>query len=151
MCRFVYWTDDCFWKAWGVHLLFKQEVDGSIIVGDSHEYASVKNRDAIGFDLRDDINRYFIDEGKKILDLPHWDVESSWAGLYCQTKHESGIFQKTIDGRIHIVTGIGGKGMTSSPGFSKHHIAQRCIGKLAVGPMRTLQVLNHMGVTKPYF
>ena len=116
--------DDCFWKAWGVHLLFKQEVDGSIIVGDSHEYASVKNRDAIGFDLRDDINRYFIDEGKKILDLPHWDVESSWAGLYCQTKHESGIFQKTIDGRIHIVTGIGGKGMTSSPGFSKHHIAE---------------------------
>lgn len=116
--------EDSFWKRWGVHLLFKQEPDGSIIVGDSHEYASVKNRDAIGFDLREDINGYFINEGKKILDLAHWDVDLAWAGVYCQTKHESGIFQKTIDDRIHIVTGIGGKGMTSSPGFSKHHIAE---------------------------
>lgn len=117
-------SENSFWKKWGVHLLFKQEPDGSIIVGDSHEYASVKNRDSIGFDLREDINGYFIDEGKKILDLAHWNVDSAWAGMYCQTKHESGILQKTIDDRIHIVTGIGGKGMTSSPGFSKHHIAE---------------------------
>ena len=35
--------EDAFWKQWGVHILFKQEADGSIILGDSHQYASVSN------------------------------------------------------------------------------------------------------------
>ena len=116
--------DDAFWKQWGVHILFKQESDGSIILGDSHEYASAANADSLGFDLRGDIHRYFLDEAQKIFDLPAVDVDAAWAGRYCQTNHPDGIFQQVIDGRIHVVTGIGGKGMTSSAGYSKHNLQQ---------------------------
>ncbi|MDM4015609.1 TIGR03364 family FAD-dependent oxidoreductase [Roseiconus lacunae] len=110
---------DSFAKRWGVHVLFKQEVDGSVILGDSHEYASAEAVDDLGFDLRTDINDYFVQEGRKIFDLPNWQVESSWFGVYCQTDQPEGIYNQVIDEHIHVVTGIGGKGMTSSAGYAK--------------------------------
>ncbi len=113
-----------FAKKWGVHILFKQEADGRIILGDSHEYAEAGERDSLGFDFRTDINDFFISEGKKIFDFPSWDIERSWYGIYSQTNHASGIFVKTVDRNIHIATGIGGKGMTSSAGFSKHNLQE---------------------------
>lgn len=116
--------EDDFAKRWGVHILFKQEPDGSVILGDSHEYAPVKKFDQLDFELRSDVNDFMLDEAAKIFDLPSWNVESSWAGVYCQTNHPTGIHTETIDERIHVVTGIGGKGMTSSAGFSKHHLTE---------------------------
>ena len=115
---------DSFWKQWGIHILFKQEADGSIIIGDSHEYFRTQDRETIPFDLRHDVNEYFISEGQKIFDLPRWDIESAWHGVYCQTSHPSGIFTHTMDDRIHIVTGIGGKGMTSSAGFARQSLQE---------------------------
>jgi len=115
---------ESFYKQWGVHILFKQDADGSIILGDSHEYASASKVDDLSFDLRSDINDYFIAEGRKIFDLPAWDIETAWAGVYCQTRHPTGVFTHTIDDSIHIVTGIGGKGMTSSAGFAKHNLSE---------------------------
>lgn len=115
---------ESFWKSWGVHILFKQEPDGSIILGDSHEYAPAASADDLGFDLRGEINEYFIAEGQKIFELPRWDIEAAWFGVYCQTKHPSGVFRHTIDDNIHIVTGIGGKGMTSSAAFAKHNLSE---------------------------
>ena len=115
---------ESFARKWGIHILFKQEADGGIILGDSHEYASVAQSHELGFDLRSDVNQFMLDEAAKIFDLPRWDVETSWFGVYCQTEHPSGIFTQTIDDQIHIVTGIGGKGMTSSPGFTKHFLKE---------------------------
>ncbi len=115
-------TVDGFAKRWGVHILFKQEADGGIILGDSHEYATAADSDSLDFNLRTDINEFFISEGQKIMDLPSWEIESTWYGEYCQTKHPSGVFVETVDENIHIATGIGGKGMTSSAGFAKHHL-----------------------------
>jgi glycine/D-amino acid oxidase-like deaminating enzyme len=117
-------TEDSFWRKWGVHILFKQESDGGIILGDSHEYASARQVDDLQFDLRRDINDYFVAEGRKIFDLPSWDIEAAWYGVYCQTSHPSGIFTKTIGSNIHIVTGIGGKGMTSSAAFANHQLKE---------------------------
>ncbi len=117
---------DSFAKQWGVHILFKQEADGGIILGDSHEYASVADYDTLGFDLNADINTFMIGEAAKIMNLNSWDIETSWAGIYCQTAHPSGIFTEKIDDQIHIVTGIGGKGMTSGAGFTKHYLKEFC-------------------------
>ncbi len=115
---------ESFAKKWGVHILFKQEANGSVILGDSHEYAGAKDLDQLGFDLRSDVNDFMLQQAAKIFKLPSWDIESTWAGIYCQTKHPSGIHTQTIDDHIHIVTGIGGKGMTSSAGFSKYHLGE---------------------------
>jgi hypothetical protein len=32
------------------------------------------------------------------------------------------VYTETIDGAIHIVTGIAGKGMSTGPGFARQHI-----------------------------
>lgn len=108
-------------KEYGVHILFKQALDGSVIIGDSHEYAPARELDQLGFNIRGDINDFIFAEAKKIFDLENWNISASWYGIYGQCK-EKDIFQETIEEKVHIVTGIGGKGMTGSPGFAKQTI-----------------------------
>lgn len=112
---------DSFEKKYGIHILFKQAMDGSVILGDSHEYASAKDVDSLGFDLNMDIDNFMIEEAKKIIDLPTYDIQSRWFGMYSQCKTKD-IFEHTVNENIHIITGIGGKGMTGSAGFAKHNI-----------------------------
>ncbi len=115
-------SGDSLQKKWGVHILFKQATDGSVIIGDSHEYADVMNMDDLGFDINVDIDTFILHEAQKIFNLPTYKIQNKWYGIYAQCKTQD-VFQKTIDGNIHIVTGIGGKGMTGSAGFSKNNIA----------------------------
>lgn len=110
-----------FEKKYGVHILFKQAADGSVILGDSHEYATAKNIDDLGFDLNDDIDNFMIQEAKKIIDLPTYEIQHRWAGFYSQCKTKD-LFEYSVGENIHIITGIGGKGMTGSAGFSKESI-----------------------------
>jgi FAD dependent oxidoreductase TIGR03364 len=110
-----------FEKKWGVHILFKQTIDGSVIIGDSHEYADAANIDDLGFDLKMEVDDFMIAEAKKIFNLPTFEIQNRWYGMYSQCK-ENDIFQHTVDENIHIITGIGGKGMTGSAGFSKENI-----------------------------
>lgn len=113
---------DSLQKKWGVHILFKQTTDGSVILGDSHEYADAANIDDLDSDLNMDIDNFIVNEAKKIFSLPNYDIQSRWYGMYsrCKTKD---IFRKTIGENIHIITGIGGKGMTGSAGYAKKSIA----------------------------
>ena len=108
-------------KKWGVHMLFKQAADGSVILGDSHEYADADKIEDLGYDLNMDIDNFMIAEAKKIFDLPTYEIQDRWYGIYSQCKTQD-IFLKDIDARIHVATGIGGKGMTGSAGFAKHHL-----------------------------
>ncbi len=108
-------------KKWGVHVLFKQAEDRSVILGDSHEYADVASADSLGFDMDMDIDKFIIDEARKIIDLPNYEIQNRWIGMYSQCKN-SDIYQNTVDQNIHIITGIGGKGMTGSAGYAKKNI-----------------------------
>ena len=114
-------NSEAFEKKWGVHILFKQATDGSVIIGDSHEYAPAARMDHLGMDLNMDIDNFILKEAKKIFDLPTYQIQNRWYGLYSQCKEED-IYQHTLDRNIHIVTGIGGKGMTGSAGFAKENI-----------------------------
>jgi FAD dependent oxidoreductase TIGR03364 len=105
----------------GIHILFKQADDGSIILGDSHEYAPVHKQSQFGFEISTEINQLMLAEAKKILHLADWTVDSTWAGYYLQST-KADVFTKTVDGVIHIINGIGGKGMTTSPGFTAEYI-----------------------------
>lgn len=114
---------DSFWKRWGVHILFKQSQDGSVIIGDSHEYADAKDADELDFMLNTSINRYILQEAQKIFTLDDWTIQRSWYGIYSQCKTQD-IFLHDPAPDIHVVTGIGGKGMTGSPGFSEANLAR---------------------------
>lgn len=110
-------------RQWGIHILFKQAVDGSIIVGDTHEYADLPAADQLDFNNADQLNELMLGEARRILDLPDWRIQRTWNGYYTQRKSAE-IFQHSPDPRIHLVTGIGGKGMSTAGGFAKHYIEQ---------------------------
>ncbi len=110
-------------KKWGIHILFKQATDGSIIIGDSHEYASAAEQDKLGFEVKQEINDIIIEEAKRIFDLPSWAIASTWNGFYGQSKTHD-VFKKEMAPGIHIVTAIGGKGMTGSAGLSEETIRE---------------------------
>lgn len=108
---------------YGIHILFKQAIDGSIIIGDSHEYATAAEADQLGFDINQSINDLILDEAKRIMNLPDWSIQRYWNGYYAQTKGAD-LFHHHVDEHIQIVTGIGGKGMTSGLGLAGAIIQQ---------------------------
>ncbi|MEO5681960.1 MAG: TIGR03364 family FAD-dependent oxidoreductase [Chitinophagaceae bacterium] len=110
-------------KQWGVHILFKQAADGSIIIGDSHEYADAKDQDKLGFAVNQEINHIIIEEAKRIFNLPDWTMASYWNGFYAQSKTHD-VFKKELAQNIHVITAIGGKGMTGSAGLAEETIKE---------------------------
>lgn len=107
----------------GVHILFKQNADGSVIIGDSHEYAPVKNNEKLSFEINLDLNRFMMEEAGNIFNLEKNTLQKCWNGYYTQCE-EADLFERTIQEHIHVVTGIGGKGMTASLGYAKANVAK---------------------------
>lgn len=104
----------------GIHILFKQASDGSIIIGDSHEYAAGNRLDELGFSVNSHINELMIAEANRIMPMKSEWISSSWAGYYAQ--HKDHILEIDVTPRIHVRTGIGGKGMTASAGYAEQSI-----------------------------
>ncbi|MBC7568923.1 MAG: TIGR03364 family FAD-dependent oxidoreductase [Spirosoma sp.] len=117
-------------KRQGIHILFKQAADGSIIVGDSHEYASAAEAENLGYHTSEYINDLMLAEARRIVQFP-LRITKAWPGFYSQTPSE--IFDYPVADTIRIITGIGGKGMSSSAGFSEEIIGQWLGGKHPVG------------------
>lgn len=108
-------------QKWGIHILFKQAIDGSFIVGDSHEYAEATKAEDLGFHTQEYINQLMLTEARRIVTFP-LVVRNAWAGFYSQTKAE--IFEYDVDENIRIITGIGGKGMSSGAGYAEANIRE---------------------------
>ena len=108
-------------RDYGIHLLFKQASDGSIIIGDSHEYRSFEDANTGEESTNCLINETVLSYGQRTITLPTWDMQKLWNGYYLiHPIHQ--VYTETIEDRIHIVTGIAGKGMSTGPGFSRQHI-----------------------------
>ncbi|MBS1555109.1 MAG: TIGR03364 family FAD-dependent oxidoreductase [Bacteroidetes bacterium] len=110
-------------KKWGIHLLFKKAIDGSIIIGDSHEYAASNEVERLGFGQNEYINQLMLAEAQRIVHFDVNKIASSWSGFYPQ-HNEKDIVEIDIEDRIHIRTAIGGKGMTTSAGYAEQSIAK---------------------------
>ena len=108
---------------WGIHILFKQSPDGSIIIGDSHEYFAADESDSLDYKTNHQINECILNEAKQILNLEEWHIEESWSGFYCQNNTQK-ITMKSLSPALHLVTGIGGKGMTTSAGLTEKVIEE---------------------------
>ncbi|HLW03393.1 MAG TPA: TIGR03364 family FAD-dependent oxidoreductase [Ktedonobacterales bacterium] len=109
-------------RDYGVHLLFKQAIDGSIIIGDSHEYSSFDEATSSEERTNCLINEAVLEYGQRMITLPSWQIQNLWNGYYL-LHPERQVYTEAITDSIHIVTGIAGKGMSTGPGFSQQHIA----------------------------
>jgi D-hydroxyproline dehydrogenase subunit beta len=109
-------------QKWGIHLLFKQAIDGSMIIGDSHEYTSCNAIDTLGYESKSEINALILKEAQRILNVQKLEITKFWNGIYSQ--HPNGIFEYNIDTNINICTGIGGKGMTTSLGYAAENLVR---------------------------
>jgi hypothetical protein len=69
------------------------------------------------------VKNRIIEEAQKIvnIDLKN-NIANRWSGYYSQ--HPDEIFNFEVSKRIRILTGIGGKGMTSSAGYAQSNIAE---------------------------
>src|SRR6516225_1832601 len=101
----------------GIHILIVQDPDGSFVVGDSHEYASGDLSEIL--DTR--VEALILSEARKLIQLPSWEIAQRWHGVYSMPK-DAEIYRETIDGVIHLVTGIRGKGMTTGPAVARESI-----------------------------
>jgi FAD dependent oxidoreductase TIGR03364 len=107
-----------FQRKHGVHILAKQELDGTIILGDSHHYFP-HDQQGIQTEYQDSsqINEFILWEAKKILNIDHFIIKNSWSGYYSQCSDKPVFVNHICDG-ITVVTGIGGKGMTAAFGYT---------------------------------
>jgi FAD dependent oxidoreductase TIGR03364 len=101
----------------GIHILAVQDPDGSFVVGDSHEYGTGDLGDVL--DAR--VEALILSEARKLIELPSWEVAERWHGVYGMPR-EGELYRATIDGVIHVVTGIRGKGMTTGPAVARETI-----------------------------
>jgi len=69
-------------REYGVHLLFKQNADHSVTLGDSHEYALCQEASAGEECTNWEINELLLEYGHRMLNLPNWRIGQIWNGYY---------------------------------------------------------------------
>jgi FAD dependent oxidoreductase TIGR03364 len=107
-------------RSHGIHLLIKQAADGSVIIGDSHEYRDCAAAASLEEITNPAINVAILRYAAQMIRLPAWDIQTMWNGYYLVPKGQE-IYSEVIDDSIHLVI-AGGKGMTMGPGFARQHI-----------------------------
>jgi D-hydroxyproline dehydrogenase subunit beta len=104
---------------WGIHLLFAQDADGKMVIGDSHEYDVEEFPDT----LNEQIDELILNEAKKLIHLPTWKISDRWHGVYV-INPKGELFVDSVERGLHLVNGIGGKGMTTGPAVARENIEQ---------------------------
>ncbi|AHI00251.1 FAD dependent oxidoreductase TIGR03364 [Kutzneria viridogrisea] len=98
-----------------MQLLVVQRLDGSLTIGDTHEY-----EEPYGFDVVEEPYRHLVEVAESILGRPLPAVRRRWAGVYAQCVDTSEVVhrQRVADNAV-LITGPGGRGMTCSPAIAE--------------------------------
>ena len=102
--------------AVGAQLLMVQRVDGTLTIGDTHEYA-----EPFAFDVQEDIYDYLLGCAARHLRGPLPPVRRRWAGVYGEVlSPDNGLYwrEELLHG-VEIVSGPGGRGMTCAPAIAQ--------------------------------
>jgi FAD dependent oxidoreductase TIGR03364 len=104
--------------AHGVHVLVAQHADGSLILGDSHEYG----RDFDPFH-RESVDALILSYLRTFVDVRTASIARRWTGVYAVRRGEpsDGFAFPLMDG-VDVVNGVGGAGMTLSLGLGERHV-----------------------------
>lgn len=96
----------------GIHVMVAENEDGSLVLGDSHEYV-----DFAPFD-RQEIDGLILRELRRIAVLPDWTIAERWHGVYA--KHSTlPIVRAEPEPGVFVRTGTGGAGMTMAFGLAE--------------------------------
>ena len=96
-------------------LLMVQRLDGSLTIGDTHEYD-----EPFAFDVDSGAYDHLLARASALLgtDLPR--VQRRWAGVYSEVAGATALYHRsTVRPGVVLVTGPGGRGMTCSPAIAE--------------------------------
>jgi FAD dependent oxidoreductase TIGR03364 len=96
-------------------LLLVQRLDGSLTIGDTHEYD-----EPFAFDVTEDAYDHLLDRAYALLGIALPPVRKRWAGVYSEVTGTSSLYHRsTVAPGVVLVTGPGGRGMTCSPAIAE--------------------------------
>ena len=96
----------------GIHLLVSQNGQGTVTIGDTHEYGLAPTPF-----MRDDLDLLVLAYLNTFLDVEGLDVTERWYGVYPTYAHGPFFESFPVPG-VHILTGVGGAGMTLAFGLA---------------------------------
>jgi FAD dependent oxidoreductase TIGR03364 len=101
-------------------LLLVQRTDGSLTIGDTHEYD-----EPFTFDLDEDAYDHLRARAEALLGTPLPPVQRRWAGVYCEVTGGGSLYHRSqLAPGVTLVTGPGGRGMTCSPAIAEETFAR---------------------------
>lgn len=105
------------YQKWGVHVIAAQHADGSLTLGDSHEYGG-----SLTPDQWTEVDDLVLENLATFTRLPGLKIASRWQGTYL--KSTIGQLQVILQprDRITMVTAMGGLGMTLSWGLAQRTV-----------------------------
>ena len=101
----------------GVHLIAVQSADGSLVVGDSHDYGPTP-----GPFGREDVDRLILDELNGILSLPPLHVAERWIGVYASAPDRL-MLVDAPEPAVRIVVVTSGTGASTAFGIAEEVMA----------------------------
>lgn len=104
--------------AAGAQLLLVQRMDGSLTIGDTHDY-----QQPFGFDLDERLYDHLRDSAERLLGGRLPPVRRRWSGVYSQVTGPELYHRSAVEPGVQLVTGLGGRGMTCSPAIAEETFA----------------------------
>jgi FAD dependent oxidoreductase TIGR03364 len=95
-------------------LLLVQRLDGSLTIGDTHEYA-----EPFAFDVEEDAYEHLLAAAGRLLGTALPPVRRRWAGVYSQVTGAELYHRSEVAPGVVLVTGPGGRGMTCAPAIAE--------------------------------
>jgi FAD dependent oxidoreductase TIGR03364 len=96
-------------------LLLVQRLDGSLTIGDTHEYD-----EPFAFDVSEAAYEHLLDRAYALLGIALPPVRRRWAGVYSEVTGASALYHRSaVKPGVVLVTGPGGRGMTCSPAIAE--------------------------------
>jgi glycine/D-amino acid oxidase-like deaminating enzyme len=96
-------------------LLMVQRLDGSLTIGDTHEYD-----EPFPFEVREEPYDHLLARAEALLGAELPRVLRRWAGVYSEVTGTAALYHRsTVEPGMVLVTGPGGRGMTCSPAIAE--------------------------------
>ncbi len=100
--------------AFRAQLLLVQRLDGSLTIGDTHEYS-----EPFAFDLDEAAYDHLRRRAELLLGSPLPPTLRRWAGVYSQVTTDDLYHRSLVACGVVLVTGPGGRGMTCAPAIAE--------------------------------